>query len=226
METLKNSALFSNLTETERLFLDPDGTPWGSIQALPDVFLDQERLLSHWPRLHDLKPHELNCHRGNIKLEGSAQLWGGKDLQSDDNCLIGGPIVFGRNVVIRRSAVITGPCFIGDNVLIGHGCRIKHAIIRSGVKVEFNTRLVFSTVGRNVRIGSGAVFDDDPIPVDIAEQYPGLTACGVAIGDGSRIGGGAIFAPGAAIAPGVNIKMGTRNERRDSEDTLRALIWF
>lgn len=76
-----------------------------------------------------------------LKLFGTA-LYEGKQLLE---CSV--PVQVGKNCNIDPTAVIHGPCSIGDNVTIGAGAVIDNCIIGSNVNVSQDCQLMLSVVG-------------------------------------------------------------------------------
>ena len=64
---------------------------------------------------------------------------GGHRLKSDEGVHIRGPVVFGKDVILRKGVVITGPSFVGDRAVVGQGCRVKNSTIRADSEIQFGT---------------------------------------------------------------------------------------
>lgn len=234
-----NGDLFADLTDIERLFIDPTQSPWEGLQwmmrfmqdRMGDYSLNPPRepkeewpsILPYYKRCETRTPHTY------LSVERSLHFRGGWGLKSDPNVYINGPVVFGKNVTIRKGAVVTGPSYIGDNVLIGQGCRVKNSIIRSGTEIQFGTRVAHAVLGRDVFIGANAVLNDRPfdgsevVYVSTTQRHAsgvtghhtrihdtGLKELGLIAGDRVRVGGGAVFAPGVILCSETRVEMGAR----------------
>src|ERR687892_1140167 len=108
----------------------------------------------------------------------------------------------GKNVKIWHFSYIGNNSEIGDNVSIGSLVHIDY-----NVKIGDNTRIEGSvyippltTIGKNVFIGPGAAFTNDPYPMS-----PKMT--GVVVEDGAIIGGRAVFKPGIRVGANSVVAM-------------------
>jgi len=229
---IKNSSLFSDLTEIERLFIHPDAAPWESLQAMVAFMERCAASASTWPKsmpccIHATKM--LPTRTQSVFSEKPITCRGGWDLVVDESVVIHGPVFIGRGVKIRKGAAIIGPAYIGDGVTIGNS-RVKQCIIRSGVTIKEDgvvtvrdgaviqsyVRLRNSVIGRGVRIFPNAVVNDERITAREVEIYDGegwtLTSMeqyGLAAGDHAIIGGGSIAYPGAIVASDARVEHGT-----------------
>jgi acetyltransferase-like isoleucine patch superfamily enzyme len=100
----------------------------------------------------------------------------------------------GKNVKIWHFAYVGSETEIGDNVMVGSLTHIDYK-----VKIGENTRIEGSVyippltiIGKNVFIGPGATFTNDPYPMS-----PKMA--GVIVDDGAIIGGKAVIKPGVRI---------------------------
>ena len=194
----KNDGLFS-----------PEDEPW---QTLQKVLMHLERHTSElrvpWPRLPAAcKPGD-EAH-GTIESFGSMHVRGGENLKSDENTKIKGPVILGKNVILRKGAVITGPCLIGDGVIIGVGCRIKHSILFPGAHIVYGTRISYSLIGMDARIGPGVVSEEESFHPSDEPWSKALPRIGFFAGDGAWIGGGSVISPAVVLAKKTRVKEGT-----------------
>lgn len=210
---LVNSMLFSEISEEESDILRPDESPWESLSrfthSVEAIRTRSQPVPEAWRSFQELEARVAKSH-AEIDPEGKARIWGGEGLDSDSTAYIKGPVVLGKNVTIRRGAVITGPCWIGDNAHIGHNCRVKYAIIRENTRIVYGTHLAYSVIGRGVHVGKSVIFDDFPPPELFRKMFPVFEACGSAIGDSCRIGAGSIFGPFTALMPRTIVPLGTK----------------
>src|ERR687884_1693179 len=100
----------------------------------------------------------------------------------------------GKNVKIWHFAYVGKETEIGDNVMVGSLTHVDYK-----VKIGDNTRIEGSVyippltiIGKNVFIGPGAAFTNDPYPMS-----PKMA--GVIVEDGAIIGGRAVIKPGIRI---------------------------
>ncbi len=108
----------------------------------------------------------------------------------------------GKNVKIWHFAYVGDDTIIGDNVMIGSLSHIDYK-----VKIGDNTRIEGSvyippltSVGKNVFIGPGATFTNDPYPM--SQKMVGVT-----VEDGAVIGSRAAIRPGIRIGTNSVVAM-------------------
>jgi len=119
-------------------------TGWWKDTGKPEDLLDANRLI-----LDDLKP--------DIRVQTRARIHGrvaiGEGSEIDENTVIKGPVIIGRNVKIRNSYI--GPyTSIGDNVVI-ENTEIEDSIILPNSEIRDAGRIVESVIGRGVKIIRG-----------------------------------------------------------------------
>src|SRR5215203_519744 len=110
----------------------------------------------------------------------------------------------GKNVKIWHFAYVGKEAEIGDNVMIGSLTHVDYK-----VKIGDNTRIEGSVyippltvIGKNVFIGPGATFTNDPYPMS-----PKMT--GVIVNDGAIIGGRAVIKAGVVVGSNAVVAMGS-----------------
>ncbi len=116
-------------------------TGWWKDTGKPEDLLDANRLI-----LDDIK--------SDIRVQTKARIHGrvviGEGSEIDKNTVIKGPVVIGKNVVIRNSYI--GPyTSIGDNVII-ENTEIEDSIILPDSEIRNAGRIVESVIGRGVKI--------------------------------------------------------------------------
>ncbi|ASJ05732.1 glucose-1-phosphate thymidylyltransferase [Thermococcus barossii] len=119
-------------------------TGWWKDTGKPEDLLEANRLI-----LDDIQR--------NIQVNTKAQIHGRviieKGAKIDENTVIKGPVVIGKNVVIRNSYI--GPyTSIGDNCII-EDTEIEDSIILEGSEIQNAGRIVESLIGRRVKIING-----------------------------------------------------------------------
>lgn len=210
---VKNSDLFSFIDDMEAHFMLPDEEPWRALIRLADLMgsigdgTADPRSLG-WELLRHQEQSGLDAHKGTVDIMGAARVFGGKGLKTDSSAYIKGPVYIGRNVTIRANVVLTGPCFIGDEVKLGHNCRVKDSIIRNGAELVYSTHLADCVVGARVRIDKSVQIADWPVPPEITARFPRLESCGAAIGDGAKLGVGSVLGPGVILMPDSHLLLG------------------
>lgn len=119
-------------------------TGWWKDTGKPEDLLDANRLI-----LDDIKT--------DIQISTNARIHGrvviGEGTVIDENTVIKGPVVIGKNVRIINSYI--GPyTSIGDNVII-ENTEIEDSIILEGSEIRNAGRIVESLIGRGVKIING-----------------------------------------------------------------------
>jgi acetyltransferase-like isoleucine patch superfamily enzyme len=110
----------------------------------------------------------------------------------------------GNNVKIWHFSYVGSKTEIGNNVMIGSLTHIDY-----NVKIGDNTRIEgcvyippLTVIGKNVFIGPGAAFTNDPYPMS-----PKMV--GVTVEDNAIIGGRAVFKPGVRVGKLSVVAMGS-----------------
>src|SRR5215475_15124074 len=97
----------------------------------------------------------------------------------------------GKNLKIWHFSYIGNNTMIGDNVSIGSLVHIDYNVrIGDNCRIEGSVYIPpLTVIGKNVFIGPGAAFTNDPYPMS-----PKMI--GVVVEDGAIIGGRSVFRPG------------------------------
>ncbi len=228
---LKNQDLFTDLHAAEFSFFGsnelelfrPNEEPCETLKRVIEYLERQRDPTNPTPWMHgpsECKPGDETC--GAFETFGSVHIRGGEGLKSDENSRINGPVILGKGVVLRKGAVITGPCLIGEGATVGVGCRIKHSILLPGSRVVFGSRISYSILGRNARVGSDVCSEEEDFDGTRIPSSLGLKGLGFFAGDDTWIGAGAILSPGVCLARGTRIQEGTLLNGTDYRDMVRA----
>ncbi|MFH1621453.1 MAG: hypothetical protein ABIB04_05235 [Patescibacteria group bacterium] len=222
--------MFGELTETERLFIQPEKHPWDALADMIDFMqaragirrsADVQMPTEIWPEglaTFNERDDDFNSPARGLTIERRVHVKGGEGLRSDQTVYIRGPVILGKDVKLRQGAVIIGPAYIGDGVTIGQHCRVKRSIIRRGTEIEFSTSVCHCVLGRNVFVEANSVMGDKLLEdkevtfllIDGKAIETFMSRLGLMAGDESRIGGGSVFVPGVLLPPRTNILPGTR----------------
>lgn len=172
--------------------------------------------------------HVLDCM--NILFERQPKPKRPQSLTIRSNVIIEGDVWLGENVKIFENTKITGPCYIGDNTIIGSNNMIRASHIGANCVTGFNTDITRSYVGDScwfhnnyigdsvldagVSMGGGARLanlrlDDAEIHTMVkgVRTATGRNKLGAMIGTGVRIGVNATLMPGVKI--GANTFVGS-----------------
>lgn len=146
----------------------------------------------------------------------------GKNVEIRRNVVVEGNVVFGDSVKVFENTKIVGPCYIGDNTIIGNNNIIRQSHIGAGCVTGFNTDITRSYIGDNcwfhsnyigdsviegdVSMGSGTVcanlrLDRGEIASIVGENRINTrrTKLGALIGKNVRIGVNTSIMPGVKI---------------------------
>jgi UDP-N-acetylglucosamine diphosphorylase/glucosamine-1-phosphate N-acetyltransferase len=145
---------------------------------------------------------------------------------------IHGPIILGKNSIIRSGSYIFGPVFIGDDCDIGPNCylrkysylgnkvnvgnavEIKNSIIMDGTNVNHLSYVGDSVIGANCNIAAGTNianlrFDNKNVKMNIKGEILdcGVRKLGAIFGDNVKTGINSSFNPGVKV--GINSAVGS-----------------
>lgn len=136
--------------------------------------------------------------------------------------VLNGPVVVEAGAKIFDGAVVSGPCYIGKNAIVGNGALVRNSMIEESAIVGFGTEVARSYVGKNcdlhhayvgdsvlesnVHFGYGSHtanyrLDQQPIVLKWTHgEYPSdKTKLGACIADYTEIGVNVSIMPGLAI---------------------------
>lgn len=152
----------------------------------------------------------------------------------EDGVRISGPVILGKDGVIRAGSIVEGPAFIGEgskvgpnayvrrftfldrDVRIGNACEVKNSIVMEGTKIPHLSYVGDSIIGCNCNIGAGTMvanlrFDEAFITATVKGERisTGERKFGAVIGDNVRTGVNVSVMPGVKIGYGSWIGPGT-----------------
>lgn len=158
------------------------------------------------------------------------------DLFSVKDILLGDKQYIDKSAFVHKTALIEGPCWIGQNAMVGAFCLLrKGVILEEGAQAERYLEVKNSIIGKNSHIHSGFVgdsvigencrigagfitanrrFDRRNILVEVKGKKvdTGMSSLGVFIGDNTHVGihcgtmSGAIIESGVVVMPGEIVK--------------------
>lgn len=160
-----------------------------------------------------------------------------KDLRTDiqgeveEGVTIHGPVIVGKNSIIRSGSYIMGPVHIGewcdvgpnsflrkytcigDNVNVGNAVEIKNSIIMENTNINHLSYVGDSIIGVDCNIAAGTNianlrFDNGDIKLTVKEERidSGRRKLGVIFADGVKTGINTSFNPGVKV--GLNCRIG------------------
>ncbi|MGZ7208422.1 MAG: bifunctional sugar-1-phosphate nucleotidylyltransferase/acetyltransferase [Methanobacterium sp.] len=150
----------------------------------------------------------------------------------EEGVTIHGPVILGKNSVIRSGTYIFGPIFIGEgcdigpnsylrkctylgnNVNVGNAVEIKNSIIMDGTNVNHLSYVGDSVIGANCNIAAGTNianlrFDNQNVKMNIKGEKCdcGIRKLGAIFGDNVKTGINSSFNPGIKV--GINAAVGS-----------------
>ncbi len=148
----------------------------------------------------------------NVVIKGNAII--GKNTIVKSGVYIEGPAVIGENCVIGPNAYLRPSTSIGNNCKIGHEVEIKNSIIMDNTAVPHLSYIGDSILGENVNIGAGSItanfrHDAGLIRSSVKTEYKselvdtGLIKFGTVIGDNTKLGVRTLIYPGRKIWPNM-----------------------
>jgi len=148
---------------------------------------------------------------------------------SEKATIKGEGVIIADGVRVFENAVISGPCYVGENTVIGNGALVRNSSIGSDCVIGFNTEVARSWVNNGVTthvayIGDSVIdsavnfgaysctanlrLDKKNIRVNIKEQRidSGHKKLGAVVGHSAQIGVGAKLMPGAKVESSTHIR--------------------
>jgi len=126
----------------------------------------------------------------------------------EPGCFIAGPLILGKETVVRHGAYIRGGVLTGKNCVIGHATEVKSSIFLNGAKAAHFAYVGDSVLGNHVNLGAGTKVSNVKITLDEISvkknNLPiptGLRKMGAIIGDHSQVGCNAVLNPGTILCP-------------------------
>jgi len=98
---------------------------------------------------------QLDVVCGRLSLNGVPAAFTPGNPPNFTQCILEGPAMIAASSVIAAGVVLSGANVVGSDVRIGHGSRIRDAILLDGANVGANVDIVGSVVGSSATIGDG-----------------------------------------------------------------------
>jgi UDP-N-acetylglucosamine diphosphorylase/glucosamine-1-phosphate N-acetyltransferase len=170
--------------------------------------------------LLDINEQLLSQIRGKIEgrvekgvtIEGPVIL--GKDSIIRSGSYIQGPVHIGKGCDIGPNCYLRGFSYLGDNVSIGNAVEIKNSIIMDNTNVNHLTYVGDSIIGAKCNVAAGTNianlrFDDKTVKMMVKGEKvdSGRRKLGVVFGDGVKTGINSTFNPGVSV--GINSSVGS-----------------
>jgi UDP-N-acetylglucosamine diphosphorylase / glucose-1-phosphate thymidylyltransferase / UDP-N-acetylgalactosamine diphosphorylase / glucosamine-1-phosphate N-acetyltransferase / galactosamine-1-phosphate N-acetyltransferase len=131
----------------------------------------------------------------------------GRDTVVKSGTYIEGPCIIGNNCRIGPHAYIRGATSIGDDCHIGHCTELKNSIVMAGTKIPHFNYVGDSVIGSGCNFGAGtkiANLRHDHAPVRVGGKDTRHTKFGAVIGDNVRFGINCSINVGSMIGSNAN----------------------
>lgn len=135
-------------------------------------------------------------------------VWIHKTASIDFTTKLIGPLIIGRNSILRFSSFIRGNVIIGDNVVIGNSVEIKNSIIFDEVKIPHLSYVGDSIIGYSSHIGAGTILSNcrlDKKKIKVNNISTNLNKLGSILGENVEIGCSSVLNPGTIIFENTRI---------------------
>lgn len=136
------------------------------------------------------------------QIEGRVQIGSGVKIQEAQ---IQGPCYIGDNTVVGKNAVVGQYSNLEDNIFLGNLSEVKNSLLQKGVK-GYRLALYHSIVGPHCSLGAGTVFasqrfDEKPVKAEVKGNRfsTGLKELGAMVGEGTKIGVNCSLMPGVMV---------------------------
>ncbi len=165
-----------------------------------------------WEVIRDLKHrfHEVVQGLSAEYKEIEKGIWVHGTAKIDKTVNIVGPCIVGANSQLRHCAFIREHVILGNDVVVGNSCEVKHAILFNQVQVPHFNYVGDSIMGYKSHLGAGAILSNTKsnkteISIQLSPEekiHTGLKKFGAIIGDEVEIGCNAVINPGTLIGRG------------------------
>lgn len=118
-------------------------------------------------------------------VESDVILLAEADAVVDDGAQVGGAVLVGRGVRVRRGSRLLGPTVLGEGCLVEEDASVEQSVLWEHVRIGAAARVLNSILGQGVIIGAGAVVE------------------GAVLADGVQVRGGCVLPVGLRANPGL-----------------------
>ena len=168
-----------------------------------------------WEVIPEIKNIILEIGKNLDKEEYKAikeNVWLHKQATVDDNVVIIGPAIIGKNSQIKHCAYIRENVIIGENCTIGNSCEIKNSIIFDDSQVPHFNYVGDSIMGYKSHMGAGAIVSNlksDKSNITVRNENESietnLRKFGAIIGDYVEVGCNSVLNPGTVVGKNSNV---------------------
>lgn len=139
-------------------------------------------------------------------------VWVARSGRIAPTALLMGPCIIGEETEVRHGAFVRGHALVGKGCVVGNSTELKNVILLDGVQVPHFNYVGDSILGFRAHLGAGAVTsnvkgDKSPVTVCCGRERieTGRIKLGAMVGDGAEIGCGCVLNPGTVIGRGSRV---------------------
>jgi NDP-sugar pyrophosphorylase family protein len=153
-----------------------------------------------------------NALPGDRYGDRGGNVWVAKSATVAPTALLTGPCIIGENAEVRHCAFIRGNALVGEGAVVGNSTELKNVILFNKVQVPHYNYVGDSILGFKAHMGAGSITSNvksDKKPVVIKGNgesvETGRKKVGAFLGDNVEVGCGSVLNPGTVIGRGSNV---------------------
>ena len=149
------------------------------------------------------------------------------NAEISSNVTIDKKVIIEDGVKVFENAVISGPCYIGKNSIIGTNCLVRQSMVSENCIIGFGSEIARSYIGENTMIhasyvgdsiimgncnlGAGTItgnwrFDKQPVKINVGDKSSekistGMEKFGCIMGENCKTGINSSILPGKKLGP-------------------------
>ncbi|UCH72143.1 MAG: NTP transferase domain-containing protein [Thermoplasmatales archaeon] len=157
-----------------------------------------------WDLLHlnEVMIHNTSSSIGGIIEKGVITKGGvviGKGTVIRSGCYVVGPVVIGNNCEIGPNSCIFPSTTIGDNCVINPFSEIKNSIIMDNVRINSNSLISHSIIGRGIILGNNFSNIVGKATIEVEGEFTKLNKIGTMIGEDCILKSHVVVDPGIIV---------------------------
>jgi NDP-sugar pyrophosphorylase family protein len=177
-----------------------------------DIFTGKTYPWEVLPEIGDFIVKLGNTLSGDRYEDRGGNVWVAKSATVAPTALLTGPCIIGENAEVRHCAFIRGNALVGEGAVVGNSTELKNVILFNKVQVPHYNYVGDSILGFKAHMGAGSITSNvksDKKPVVIKGNgesvETGRKKVGAFLGDNVEVGCGSVLNPGTVIGRGSNV---------------------
>jgi NDP-sugar pyrophosphorylase family protein len=177
-----------------------------------DIFTGKTYPWEVLPEIGDFIVKLGNALPGDRYEDRGGNVWVAKSATVAPTALLTGPCIIGENAEVRHCAFIRGNALVGEGAVVGNSTELKNVILFNKVQVPHYNYVGDSILGFKAHMGAGSITSNvksDKKPVVIKGNgesvETGRKKVGAFLGDNVEVGCGSVLNPGTVIGRGSNV---------------------